>query len=137
MDAQSKIVTDALAAAEWVSRALSESGYRADFSLESLKEIDRFFDEHVLDAKPKVGGLLSQRLGSRLFAIGAYVGEVIRRHNAGEWHGDDNDPQAEINLALRLKSGATLWPVKRVMNRFKIGAEYSIWKYGVVASESP
>lgn len=134
MAAPSKIVRDALASAEQVSRALSQPGYRADFSLESLKEVDRFFDEQVLNGKPKVGGLLSQELGARLFAIGAYVGEVIRRQYGGQWQGDDNDPQAEINIALRLGTGATLWPVQRVMKRFKNGAQDGIWIYGVVAA---
>jgi hypothetical protein len=133
MDASSKIVTDALALAEQISRAFLQSGYLADFSLESLKEVDEFFDDQVVNGKPKAGALLSQELGARLFAIGAYVGEVIRRHNGGEWQGDDNDPQAEINIALHLKTGATLWPVQRVMRRFKNGAKDGIWIYGVVA----
>jgi hypothetical protein len=118
------------------SATRQQSGYQADFSLESLKEVDRFFDDQVLNGKPKTGGLLSQELGARLFAIGAYVGEVIRRHNGGEWQGDDNDPQAEANVALRLKNGATLWPVQRVMKRFENGAEDSIWTYGIVAPGS-
>jgi hypothetical protein len=46
MTAQPKIVQDAVALADQISRALSQSGYNADFSLESLKEVDRFFDEH-------------------------------------------------------------------------------------------
>jgi hypothetical protein len=136
MDAPSTIAKDALALAEQISRKLSQSGYQADFSLESLKEVDRFFDDQVLNGKPKDGGILSQELGARLFAIGAYVGEVIRRRNGGEWLGDDNDPQAEVNIALRLKTGTTLWPVQRVMKRFKNGAEDSIWSYGVVAPGS-
>jgi hypothetical protein len=136
MNATSKIVRDALAMAEQISRALSQSGYQADFSLESLKEVDRFFDDQVVNGKPKAGGLLSQELGARLFAIGAYVGEVVRRHNGGQWQGDDNDPQAEINIALQLKTGTTLWPVQRVMKRFKNGAEDGIWIYGVVGPGS-
>jgi hypothetical protein len=136
MDARTKIVRDALALAEQISRALSQSGYRADFSLESLKEVDRFFDDQVRNGKPKAGGLLSQELGARLFAIGAYVGEVIRRHNGGQWQGDDNDPEAEINIALRLQTGTTLWPVQRVMRRFKNGEEDGIWVYGVVGPGS-
>ena len=132
---QSKIVSDALASAEQISRALSQSGYSADFSLESLKQVDRFFLEQVTNGQPKPGGLLSQQLGARLFAIGAYVGEVIRRQNGGEWQGDDNDPQAEINIAVRLKTGVVLWPVQRVMKRFKNGAEDGIWIYGAAASE--
>ena len=133
MSTQSKVVSDALALAEQIARALSQSGYKADFSLESLKEVDRFFDEQAANGQPKPGGLLSQQLGARLFAIGAYVGEVIRRQNAGQWQGDDSDPQAEINIAVRLKTGVILWPVQRVMKRFKNGAEDGIWIYGVVA----
>jgi hypothetical protein len=37
MTAQPKIVQDAVASADQISRALSQSGYKADFSLESLK----------------------------------------------------------------------------------------------------
>jgi hypothetical protein len=133
MITRSKIVSDALASAAQISRALSQSGYKADFSLESLKEIDRFFEEQVTNGQPKPGGLLSQQLGARLFAIGAYVGEVVRRQNGGEWEGDDNDPQSEINISVRLKTGVILWPVQRVMKRFKNGAEDGIWPYGVTA----
>jgi len=135
MNIQSKIVSDVLASAEWISKALSQSGYKADFSLESLKQVDRFFEEQAANGQPKPGGLLSQQLGARLFAIGAYVGEVIRRQNGGEWQGDDNDPRAEINIVLRLKTGTILWPVQRVMKRLKNGAEDGIWAYGVAAAE--
>jgi hypothetical protein len=134
MTRQSKIVSDALASAEWIARALSQSGYTADFTLGSLKQIDRFFEEQAANGRPKAGGLLSEQLGARLFAIGAYVGEVIRRQNGGEWQGDDNDTQAEINVAVRLKTGTILWPVQRVMKRFKNGAEDGIWIYGAAAS---
>ena len=130
---QSRIVRDALASAEQISKALSQSGYKADFSLDSLKQVDRFFEEQAANGQPKPGGLLSQQLGARLFAIGAYVGEVIRRQNGGEWQGDDSDPRAEINIVVRLKSGVMLWPVQRVMKRFKNGAEDGIWIYGAAA----
>ena len=43
----SSIVSDVLASAEWIAKALSSSGYQADFTLTSLGEIDRFFDEHA------------------------------------------------------------------------------------------
>jgi hypothetical protein len=134
MATQAKIVSDALASAEWISRALSQSGYPADFTLESLKQIDRFFDEQAANGQPKAGGLLAEQLGARLFAIGAYVGEVIRRQNSGEWQGDDKDTHAEINVAVRLNTGTVLWPVQRVMKRFKNGAEDGIWIYGATAS---
>jgi hypothetical protein len=52
-------------------------------SLESLKEIDRFLDDHTSEGTPKPDGLLSEQFGSRMFALGAYVGEVLRRKQGG------------------------------------------------------
>ena len=44
----------------------------------SLWQIDRFFDEQAQGEIAKLGGLLSQDLGSRLFAVGAKDKEVRR-----------------------------------------------------------
>jgi hypothetical protein len=104
--------------ADWISRALNSSGYRADFSPRSLWEIDRFFEEQSLNGAPKPAGLLSQDLGSRIFAIGSYIGEVIRRNIGGEWVGDDKDPQAEIAIELHLPDGTRCWSTQRAMKRF-------------------
>jgi hypothetical protein len=127
------ILDDLHEGAEWIATALSSSGYVADFSPNSLIEIDRFFEEHSENGQAVQGGLLSESLGSRLFAIGAYVGEVIRRNVGGEWKGDDDDPSAEINVQLELPDGTLCWPVQRVMKRFKLGAEEGIAAYGVGA----
>jgi hypothetical protein len=130
MGKQPKIIEDAIAGAKWIANALSQSGYKADFSLQSLKEIDRFFDEQTTDGQPNPDGLLSEQLGTRLFAIGGYVGEVIRRQREGSWEANERDPEAEINIAVRLKTGAVFWPVQRVMKRFSEGEEDSVWVYG-------
>ncbi len=127
----SQIIEDAQRAAEWISQALESSGYHADFSPESLWQIDFFFDDHSRNGEAIANGLLSKELGKRLFALGAYVGEVLRRNIGGEWYGDDTDPQAEINIELRLATGGKCWPVQRVMKRFKNGPEDSIVAYGI------
>lgn len=121
---------DITTSAEWVAAALSSSGYTADFTPSSLWEIDRFFDEHSNNGNPKPGGLLAEDLGPRLFAVGGYIGEVLRRNIGGEWHGDDNDPQAEINIELKLFDDSTCWPVQRAMKRLKNGQEDGIAAYG-------
>jgi len=126
----SKIVRDVKAAAEWIAKALRSSGYNADFSVESLKEIDRFFDDEAPGGVPRETGLLSESLGARIFGIGSYVGEVVRRAAGGEWVGNDGDPTAEINVELHLKDGAILWPVQRAMKRLKNGREDGIYAYG-------
>lgn len=128
-DAQ--VVVDAKSAANWIASALTSSGYQSDFTLESLKEIDRFIDEQAPGGKPKAGSLLSEKLGARLFALGAYTGEVILRSSGGAWKADDNDPQAEINIAIVQKNGTESWPVQRVMKRLKNGQEDSVFAYGV------
>jgi len=127
----SRITDDISTGAEWISQALQSSGYRADFSPESLWEIDFFFDDHSRNGRARSNGLLSKDLGKRLFALGGYVGEVLRRNIGGEWRGDDNDPQAEINVELILSSGAVCWPVQRVMKRFNNGEEESIAAYAL------
>jgi hypothetical protein len=129
--AEPKIVTDVLDAAEWMAKALSSSGYKADFTLDSLKEVDRFVDDQAPGGNPKPGGLLSDHPGARIFALGAYVGEVIRRQGDGQWRGDDNDPKGEINLAIQLKSGTIFWPMQRIMKRIKNGSEDGIYAYGI------
>jgi hypothetical protein len=125
------VIEDAAAASTWIATALSSSGYVADFSAASLWQVDRFFDEQTQGGVAKPGGLLSQDLGSRLFAVGAYIGEVIRRGRGGEWVADDSDPRAEINIAVRLTDGTTFWPVQRAMKRFKNGPEDEIEAYGL------
>jgi hypothetical protein len=125
------IVEDIDAASQWIARALQSSAYAADFSPASLWEIDRFFDEQSTDGVPNPKGLLSESLGPRLFALGAYVGEVIRRASGGQWTGDDDDPQVELNVALQGPDGRVCWPVQRVMKRLANGSEEGIAAYGL------
>jgi hypothetical protein len=130
-----QIVTDAKKSAEWIANALNSSGYKADFSVESLKEIERFFNEHSQDGKPKPGGLLSEQLGNRIFSLGSYVGEVIIRQYGGEWIGDDKDPQAEMNIEVKLKGKVSLYPIQKTMKRLRNGKEDNLHHYVLVAGE--
>lgn len=129
------LIEDAQSSADWVANVLAVSGYQADFSIESLKEVDRFFDEHTEDGQAVPGGLLSEDLGSRVFALGSYVGEVLRRQYGGHWRADDDDPQGEITIQMVLDNGTACWPVQRVMKRYQNGPEDGIYVYGVVAGE--
>jgi hypothetical protein len=131
MGEQSSIAKDARSAAEWIAAALPSSGYLMDFSIESLKEIDRFFDEHGPQGRPRSGGLLSENFGNRIFSIGAYVGEVICRRTGAVWQGDDSDPDAEINVAVRFKRGQIIWPIQKVLKRYQNGPQDSIYGYGI------
>ena len=126
------IVKDAVEAADWMAKSLAGWGYKADFSLESLKDVDRFIDEEAPDGKPKPGGHLAQQFGADIFGLGAYLGETIRRQGDGQWEGNDRDTWPEVTLAVRLKSGTVLWPTQRVLKRLENGPENGLYPYGVV-----
>ena len=121
---------DIKSGAAWIAKALNSSDYRADFTPKSLWEIDRFFDDHTRDGAAKRGGLLAEGLGARLFAIGSYAGEVVRRTVGGGWVVDDDDPEGEISVELVLQDGTRCWPVQRAMKRFKNGSEDGIAGWG-------
>ena len=115
--------------AEWIARALRSSGYEADFSPRSLWEIDRFFDENTADGAAIPGGLLATS-GPRVFALGGYIGEVIRRSVGGTWRAENDDPLGEINVELLLVDTSVVWPVQRAMKRFRDPSD-GIGAYGL------
>jgi hypothetical protein len=111
---------------EWIVAALTSSGYRVDLSPASLREVERFFGEQLAaPGEPVADGLLAEGLGARLFGLGVYVGEVIRRAVGGEWGSG-----GEVDLELELADGSTVWPVRRVMARYELGDEESVVAYG-------
>jgi len=124
------VLDDAQPGAEWIAAALQKAGYRADFSVTSFRELDRFFDAEAPGGRARPGGLLSRNVGHHLFCLGAYCGEVVRRQIGGTWSVDEGDPQAEIHVALVLPDGTHIWPVQRVMKRFRDGPSEGLHAYG-------
>jgi hypothetical protein len=126
--ASSSLERDLDSASEWISEALESSGYTADYSVASTTELDRFFTEQMRRpgvAKP--GGLLSDDLGQRLWAIGAYVGTVLEREYGAEWRLEGVASDEEV--AMELPDGSTVWPVQRVIKRYENGIEDSLAIY--------
>lgn len=122
------IAHDVRTAAAAIARTATEAGYQFDFSANSLADVDRFLNENADGGEPRPGGLLSKDLGSRVFALGSYVGEVIRRAVGGEWVTDD-ELDAELTVTLRLADGTRLWPNQQVMKHIMTGAAASIVDY--------
>ena len=121
---ENTLLQDIYSSTEWVAHALTVSGYKADYSLESMKEIDRFFDEQNTPT-----GILSKNRGQILFALGSYIGQTIIKLYGGKWITDDNDPEGELKIAVSLDNSSTLWPVIRCMKRYTNGPEDSIYAY--------
>lgn len=107
--------------AEWIATLLAEHDVTADYSPASLPALDRFMARSVSAQLPGSHDFFAADLSRRTFAIGAYVGEVIRRTSGGEWLVDESDPLVEINIALRLPDGSECQPMRRVLDRLNNG----------------
>ncbi len=116
---------------DWIVKAFAEDKLKLDYSLKSLIAVDQFFLRHTSDGKAKSGGRLAKNLGDIIFSIGAYVGNTIIRNVPGAiWETDDDAPDGEINVAVKFPDGTVIWPMQRVMKRFKNGIEDSVYVYG-------
>lgn len=123
---------DIHSACAWIVTALNTSGYKADYTLESMKEIDRFFDEQSGE-----GGIISpERRGNIIFSVASYIGETVIKLYGGKWITNDKDPMGEVNIAVKLDNGTIIFPAQRAMKRYQNGNEDSIYAYVYVLSQS-
>jgi hypothetical protein len=116
---------------EWIVKAFGADNYILDYSMDSLMEVDRFFNDQMKDGKPKKGYRLdTPGFGPILFSIGSYVGETIIKNTTGSsWVTDDDDPKGELTVSLKLPNGGEIWPIQKVTKRFQNGSEDAIYPY--------
>ncbi len=109
---------------ESIGSALDSEGYKADYTLESMKEIDRFFDEQ--SGKNKT---IPWRRDQIIFFLGCYIGETVIRLYGGKWNIDDNDSRGDTNASVTLDNGMVIFPMQRVIKRYQNGSEDGIYAY--------
>ncbi|MEU5162040.1 hypothetical protein AB0G74_20885 [Streptomyces sp. NPDC020875] len=108
--------------AEFVDRVNARARLPLDYSVKSLRVVDRVVD-----------GLRRGRAGrarpvETLFGLGAYAGEVIVRRAGGFWV-DLGAEQRELfgqPVAVRMPDGRSWNPIGKVAKRFDYGAEESV-----------
>ena len=103
------LIDDLELASKWVAKALNSSNYQADYSVESLKEIDRFFKE-----ENRPDGILSKN-----------VGQIIKEFG-GKWVTDDGK-DAEINVQVVLDNGISFLPVVSCMKVYQASEESNLY----------
>jgi hypothetical protein len=116
---------------DWIVKAFAADGYQLDYTMNSIIEVDRFFAANMRSGQPKKGGRLSKKgFGPILFSIGAYVGEtVIKNIKGAEWITDDQDPEGELYVSIKLPNEVELWPIQKVIKRFENGTDDAIYPY--------
>ncbi len=137
IDPMATLKEDIKSGSDWIVEALASDGFKLDYTIDSIIEVDRFFTVNMKDGKPTKGGRLYGRgYGPKIFALGSYVGEtIIQNVNGAEWITDDNDPQAELNVFLKLPNESQIWPIKKVMKRFQNGAEEALYPYVYIVTK--
>ena len=130
------LLVDLKLAADNIAKEFSDLGYRADYSVESLQDVDRFFEQNVHASKPSPGAQITEAtIGKWVFGSGAYLGEVLVRLYGGSWRVDDSDPKAAISAEVVFPSGARVWPIQRVAKRYRQGSECDIYHFALALSQ--
>ena len=113
---------------DWIVRSFAADKLKLDYTVHSFIEIDRFFHIHSKNGQAVKGGRLSENYGMIIFSIGSYVGETLIKTLPGSiWITDDNDPEGEATASVKLPDGMIIWPMMRVLKRFKEGPEDSVY----------
>ncbi|MFE9094413.1 hypothetical protein [Streptomyces sp. NPDC007264] len=104
-------------AAAFVARVTARNRLPLDYSVASLRVVD-----FLLDGLRK--GLADpERLSGTLFALGAYVGEVLVRRAGAVWVDLDADQRGYFgqSVGVRMPDGRVWNPLGKVRNRFEVG----------------
>lgn len=55
---------------DWIVKAFEADGFKLDYTIESIIEVDRFFEVNIKNGKPKKGGrLYGKGFGPKLFQL--------------------------------------------------------------------
>ena len=120
----------------WLVKAFKTDKLKLDYSFNSFKDIDFFFDNNSQGGKAIPDGRLSQNLGPILFAIGSYIGETFVRNIRGsEWLTDENNAEGEVTAAVIFPDGSQIWPMQKVVKRFQNGGDDSLYDYAIILTK--
>lgn len=130
------LIEDIKPSSDWIVKGFQADGLKLDYTIDSFIEIDKFFNIHAENGVAKRGGRLSKDLGYILFSLGAYIGETIIKNVPGSiWITNDDDPEGEVMITVKLPNGSEIYPVQRVIKRFENGAEDAIYVYGHIVTK--
>ena len=123
--------------AEWTVTAFKALGKDLDYSIKSVEHIENILEEQFKNGKPIENGLFANGLGSKVFSIASYIGEVIIRNtNNTNWEFDSADPENDFNMMVSSKSGSKIWPMQKLGKRIKNGNEDNIFHYTAIIVRS-
>ncbi len=124
----------AACAEQAVATALDRFEVTLDYSVNSIKEVDRILDRQHQQVPRGLSRLLQKGPSEEVIHAsarvwGAYLGEVARRQWGGEWSVPDSGPYAGAFVLSLLGGEVQLCPAAKAYKRLKNGAGDNIWSY--------
>lgn len=105
----------------WISNFLIREGYHIDYTLKSLSEIDKFFNEKMYLV------LESDNNRNFIFSISAYIGEVIKKHFKGNWELSRKVDLDDESIGISFKNYNSIYPLNITLEI--IQKKYTIKEY--------
>lgn len=109
--------------AEKAAEILKQKGYRADYTIQSLMDVDRFIDD---ESHPK--GLFHGNIQPISFSLGCYVGETLIKNYGGKWVIFENDLD---HSNVRVADEILVKPVIKCQKRYSYGEDESIYEFAL------
>ena len=119
----------------WLKENMERFGQPLDGTHESFAVLDVFFEEQC-----KPGGLLAGKvryMKNQLFAVGAYVGQVLVNELGGTWVTDDKAREGEALIGVQLPDGRMARPVQRAIRCFNREPGYPFVDFWDIVSNPP
>ena len=119
----------------WLKENMERFGQPLDGTHESFAVLDVFFEEQC-----KPGGLLAGKvryMKNQLFAVGAYVGQVLVNELGGTWVTDDKAREGEAIIGVQLPDGRMARPVQRAIRCFNREPGYTFVDFWDIVSNPP
>ena len=119
----------------WLKENMERFGQPLDGTHESFAGRDVFFEEQC-----KPGGLLAGKvryMKNQLFAVGAYVGQVLVNELGGTWVTDDKAREGEALIGVQLPDGRMARPVQRAIRCFNREPGYTFVDFWDIVSNPP
>jgi hypothetical protein len=127
--------------AEEMASVLRKGRFGGTFTLRSLASLDRLIAEQGDDVD-EPGTLLApgdlpedRRTPVRLWSLGCYLGETLRRIYGGTWEVHPDFPRRPAFWRIAFPSGLHVYPVNQVFRRYFEGAEKSLVDFGKALRE--
>lgn len=128
-----KLIDDIKGGSNWTVKAFNALGKNMDYSVKSVEFIEDLLEEQFINGEPKEGGLFSNGLGSKMFSLSSYIGEVIIKNTGNaSWEFDQKDPENDFLMMLKSNTGSIVWPQQKLLKRIQNGNEDNIYHYTAI-----